>query len=54
MDEMTISQESYIHRLLEERRVSFKSAQRIIELLTDEPKLSDPGLDTLKAIQNPQ
>lgn len=52
-DEATMNQLSYIHNLLERRRVSGVCAAKIIALLNEEPELGASGLDNLKNLQRP-
>lgn len=53
-EEATQSQVNRILMLIETRRVSVRCASRIIDLLIEEPKLSDSGLDLLKRITHPE
>lgn len=51
---MTLSQASYILRLIEERRVSRATAEKVIDLLLQHPPLSESGLEKLIEIIRPQ
>lgn len=52
--EMSMSQSSYIYRLLEERRITRKTANTVIELLLEHPPISASGLETIHEIQRPK
>lgn len=44
--EMTDGQLSMIYRLLDQKRVSLKTAAKIIEILIEQPDISDAGLNS--------
>lgn len=52
--EMSMSQSAYIYRLLEERRITRGTANKVIDLLLEHPPISDSGLELLNEIIHPR